>query len=212
MGGLTSLGRNDSRERFKLINWFGIVTGIFMIVLPFLGAWWRAEVGAGAIELAISPFYYQINVIGQTLTSPLISYLIIGAQLAVIIGGVFMIIGSLKVDKWWGEKLMRFGAMKVFWLLIILLIILLIGALIMNNFLPNAIAGSIEGEANINLNIPYIIGSATTTIEAPGISIMAPIENSLTPVFGLAALTAVLGILARIYHNKLMDKLCIESD
>jgi len=44
------------RFDLKLINWLGLITGILMILLPFTGPWWTAEVGEGAAEMALSPF------------------------------------------------------------------------------------------------------------------------------------------------------------
>lgn len=201
-------------ERLKIINWFGIGAGILMLILPFLGAWWQAEVGSGAMELAFSPFYYHVSFLEQTLSSPLVSFFILAAQLTIIIGGVLMITGSIATDQWWGKKLMRFGAMKVFWFLIMLIALLLLGAFFVNNFLPNMLSGMAGGGGGMTtqLQVPYIMGSSTSTIQASGATISAPISTSLTPMFWVAVLTAGLGIAARIYHGRLVKKLGVEVD
>ncbi|KXB03135.1 hypothetical protein AKJ48_04190 [candidate division MSBL1 archaeon SCGC-AAA261O19] len=210
----TTLQGNKLKERLKIINWFGIGAGILMLALPFLGAWWQAEVGTGAMELAFSPFYYHVSFLEQTLTSPLVGYFILAAKLMIIIGGALMITGSMATDRWWGKKLMRFGAMKVFWFLIILIALLLLGAFFVNNFLPGILSGMVEGGGGVTtqFQVPYIAGSTTSTIQASGATISAPISTSLTSAFWIAVITAGLGIAARIYHGRLVKKLGVEVD
>lgn len=183
----------------KTVNWFGVAAGALMLILPFLGAWWQMEVGIEAVKLELSPFYYHMSILEQPLTSPLIGYLILAAKLTVIVGGVLMIIGSLITGRWWGRKLMRFGAMKVLWFLVMLLILLVVGAFFLNNFLPSMIGGA---ERNLEIQIPYIIGTSNSIIQSENVDLVAPTRASLTPSFWTAVLTASLGIAARIYHGK----------
>ncbi|MDI6643320.1 MAG: hypothetical protein QMD95_04660, partial [Candidatus Hodarchaeaceae archaeon] len=59
------------------------------------------------------------------------------------------------------------------------------------------------GAIQTNINIPYIAGTATSTISLGGnVSITAPVTLSLTGVFWIAVAVAVLGIVARIYHRR----------
>lgn len=199
-------------DRLKVINWFGIATGVLMIVLPFLGAWWQATVGTGALQLGFSPFYYHVAILGQPITSSLVGFFILAAKLTVIIGGGLMIVGSLTTDRWWGKKLMRFGAMKVFWFVIMLIGLLLVGAFLANNFLPDMLSNMAGGGASIQLDIPYVIGTSTSSIQAQNATISAPITASLTFEFVIAVITAGLGIVTRIYHGRLVDKLDVDVD
>lgn len=192
------------KMRMKIVNWFGVAAGVLMIILPFLGAWWHAEVGIGALKLELSPFYYHMSILEQPLASPLIGYLILAAKLTVIIGGFLMILGSLTTDRWWGRKLMRFGAMKVLWFLTILLILLLVGTFFMNNFLPDLIGA---GSGNVKIQIPYIVGTSTSIIQSENVTLIAPTSASLTLSFWVAVLTASLGIIARSYHGKIEERL-----
>lgn len=197
--GLRKSPNEGIKMRVKTVNWFGVAAGGLMLILPFLGAWWQVELGVEAMKLELSPFYYHMSVLEQPLTSPLVEYLILAAKLTVIVGGSLMIVGSLKTDRWWGRKLMRFGAMKVLWFLVMLLIILVAGAFFINYFLPNLVGGE---AGSVEIQVPYIVGTSNSVIQSEGVTVTAPTSASLTQSFWLAVLTAFLGIAARIYHGR----------
>lgn len=185
------------------MNWFGLVAGALMLLLPFLGPWWSATVGTGAIDLAMSPFDYRISLLEQPITSTLIEYFLLAAKLSVMIGGALMIAGSVGPKRWWGRRLVRFGAMRVFWMIIGLIGFLLVGALVMNIILPGLMSGMLEG-GSMQINVPYVEGATTSTIQVDAVTITAPITASLTEIFWVAVLVAALGVAARIYHRRFM--------
>ena len=190
--------------RLPPINWFGLVAGALMLVLPFLGMWWSATVGNRAMEIALSPFDYRANLLEQPITSTLIGYFLLAAKLSVMIGGALMIAGSVGAKRWWGRRLVRFGAMRVFWMIIGLIGVLLIGALGMNSILPGLMSGMLDG-GSMQINVPYVEGTTTSTIEAgDAVTVTAPITASLTGIFWVAVLVAALGVVARIYHRRFM--------
>jgi hypothetical protein len=207
----SKLRTSGLKGHLKVINWIGVVAGVLMLTLPFMGPWWRAEVGTDAMNLAFSPFHYSADFLGLPITSTLVGYFILAAQLTVVIGGALLLTGSLMTDRWWGKKLMRFGAMKVFWMMIMFLVVMLLGAFAMNEFLPNMMSDMAEG-GSVQVNVPYIAGSTTSTIQMEGATITAPITASLTGVFWVAVLTASLGLGARIYHGRLMKKLGVSTE
>ncbi|TES83164.1 MAG: hypothetical protein E3J91_03630 [Hadesarchaea archaeon] len=192
------------KRRLPPMNWFGLVAGALMLLLPFLGPWWRATVGTGAMDIALSPFDYSISLLGQSISSTLVGYFLLAAKLSVIIGGVLMIAGSVGPKRWWGRRLVRFGAMKVFWMVIGLIALLLLGAFFLESILPNLMSGMVEG-GTMQFNVPYVEGVATSTIQmGDAATITAPITASLTEIFWVAILVAALGIAARIYHRRLV--------
>ncbi|MEA1904521.1 MAG: hypothetical protein U9M97_01390 [Candidatus Hadarchaeota archaeon] len=195
------------KARLLLVNWFGVAAGVLMLVLPFMGSWWQATVGTEALEFSFSPFNYDASLMDQPLTSHLVGYFMLAAKLVVIIGGVLMLAGSLMPTRWWGKRLVRFGAMKVFWMIVMIIVMLLVGAFFMNKFLPGIISGMAEGEGEVQLNVPYIAGTTTSSIQAENATLTAPVNTSLTVVFWMAVLVAGLGIGARIYHGRLLRKL-----
>ena len=191
------------KTRLPPLNWFGLVAGVSMLVLPFLGFWWRATVGTGVAEVALSPFDYHISLLGQPITSTVIGYFLLAAKLSVIIGGALMIAGSVGAKRWWSRRLARFGAMKVFWMLVGLILLLVLGAFFLKSLLPSLLAGMVGGAGAMQLNVPYITGTTTSMIQmGEAATVSAPITASLTEVFWVAVVVAALGIAARIYHRR----------
>ena len=200
MKAVSSFGR---LELLKRVNLFGIIAGILMLALPFMGPWWRATVGTGAADVALSPFDYDVSLLEQPITSTLIGYFLLAARLSVVIGGALMIAGSVGPKRWWGRRLVRFGAMRVFWMIIGLIAILLVGAVFVNNILPSFLGGIVEEEVAMQLNLPYVTGATTSSIQVGDTAtITAPITASLTEIFWVAVLVAALGVAARIYHRR----------
>lgn len=201
--------REKSEETWNMreINWIGLATGILMLILPFMGVWWKVVVGTGAFKIAISPFKYEILLAGETLTSPLVSYFIIAAKLTLLGGGSLMIVGSLAGRRWWGRKLVGWGAMKATWMLIFLIAALSIGTLLMNKFLPSFLTGMFEEGGSAQLELPYLIGTGHASIQPQeGVTISGPITASLTPSFWMAVVTAGMGVGTKIYQNKILEK------
>jgi len=130
------MARTNWRKVVRRINWFGVIAGILMIVLPFAGMWWRFTVGTGAIDLTTSPFGITTTAFGQTIESTLARYIFLGATISIIIAGLFVLFASLLPEQWWSIRLMEFGATKVFWMAISLVMSPLIGAFIVNKILP----------------------------------------------------------------------------
>ncbi len=204
------------KRRLGSINWFGLVAGALMLIIPFLGPWWQATVGTGAMEVALSPFDYSISLLGQPISSTLVGYFLLAAKLSVIIGGLLMIVGSVGAKRWWGRRLVRFGAMKVFWMLIGLIVLLVLGAFLLNSILPGMLSGMAGGAGGVTMqiNAPYIIGSTMSTVQIGTMAtITAPITASLTWVFWFAVVVAALGFAARIYHRRFTvpKKLMVKS-
>ncbi len=194
-----------SQETTRLsINFLGIVAGMLMIMLPFLGPWWIARVGEGAMEIALSPFDISITLLGQPIQSDLVDLGLLATKIAMIVTGVLLIIGSLSSRSWWSKHLVRLGVMKPFWAVVGLIVLLVISAILINNVLHHVISNFVEvSGVTMEFQVPYIIGRSTTTIDVGGIAtITAPIQLSLTTPFYAAIAVSVLGIAARIYHRR----------
>ncbi len=202
---MLGMEKEDFLSQLSLINWFGIAGGCLMLILPFVGAWWRFGAGTGVLELSLSPFYYSFTAVGESLSSQLVNYVILGAKLVAIIGGVFMITGSVASSRWWGRKLLKWGSLKVLWLLVSLLAVILIGTIFANEFLPSLLSQASGG--GVSLNLPYLWGVGQAEIQmGEGAKLTAPLTAEFTPTFLLAIATVDLGIGARIYNGRISDK------
>jgi len=196
------LGSSDSIMRS--INVFGVVAGVLMVALPFLGPWWIARAGTGAVEVALSPFDVSVSVLGQTVRSDLVWLFLLAEKIAMVIAGSFMVMGSISPNAWWSKRLVRFGVMKPFWAVVGLVVMVVAGAFLVNNILPNFISNMTGGTgASIQLQVPYLVGTADSVIQAGSqLTITAPVNVSLTMTFWVAVATAVLAIMARINHRR----------
>ncbi len=185
--------------KLSAINWFGLIAGILMLVLPFAGPWWHTTVGTGAADVGISPFNVDITAFGEPMSVPIIWYVVLGARLLILATGALMLAGSLAPRRWWSGRLVRFGSTKVLWMIIGLIGFAIVGALI-----ANAVFG---------LNVPYLSGSATQTLRGDefqffgfslpeGVTATFLIAMTLTKAFTLAIIVAALAIVARVYHRR----------
>jgi uncharacterized protein YacL len=186
----------------RRINWFGVIAGVMMLIIPFTGAWWNFRVGTGAIEVATAPYYISVTALGQPMSSDLTTYITLGVKISIILAGVFLLLASLFVDEWWSKRLFKFGALKVLWSVIGLIVMLVIMSIAVNKLLPNYVS-QLKG-----FSIPTISGSTTSvlTMSMGGSqgTVTIPISMGLTGAFGFAVVAAVFGVLARIYHRRLV--------
>jgi hypothetical protein len=194
--------------RFWLVrfNWPGLVTGVSMLALPFLGFWWVAKAGEGAAELAFSPFDLRVVIAGKVLHSTLIELFLLAAKIAFILGGIFMILSSAFPHRWWSRYLQRFGVMRPFWSVIKLVVMAVVGTFFLTTILPLLIPhfiGEAGDQVRMEMDIPYLSGSGQATITSELSEISAPINLALTETFWLAVVTAGLGITARVYQRKI---------
>jgi hypothetical protein len=135
----------------RTINWFGLVAGVLILTLPFMGTWWVGRAGTGAVQIALSPFDINISFFGQTLQSSLVGLFFLFTKITFVIAGTFLILSSLLPTQWWSKRLFRFGVMKPFSQVIFFIILLVIGALFANILLPNLLS-SILGGAGLQIN------------------------------------------------------------
>ena len=175
---------------FKRVNWVGIVAAIAMLILPFLGAWWRVSAGGEAITTSVSPFNVDIVILGEEISIPIIWYVCLGAKLTIFAGGIIMLLGSIAGGRWWSKKLISFGYSKVPFMVVGLVAMAAIGAWAANTWL--------------GLNLPYVVGSSISTLSFDEADVVLPFSAALTPTFWAAVVVAALAIAARIYHRRLM--------
>ncbi len=192
---------NDG-NRMNGVNWPGVLVGVLMFFIPFSGAWWRVSVG-DVLDFAVSPFYYEINVMGSPMTISLLEYAIPAMQLLFLIGGVAVIVGSVSKGMWWEEQMKRFGLRKAVWIPVSFTVMLFIGALLLNSIFPQMVQmNEMDPEAeqmDVDPDLPYVVGSSNSVVEMDSMTVSAPVEKSLTGSFWLAFITVFLAVLAAKY-------------
>jgi len=84
-----------------------------------------------------------------------------------------------------------------------LIALLLVGAFFLNSILPSFLGGMVGEDVAMQLNVPYVTGTTTSTIQVGDVAtVTAPITTSLTNIFWVAVVAAALGVAARIYHRR----------
>ncbi len=119
----------------------------------------------------------------------------------VLITGALTILRSFFVDKWWGPKLVRFGTYRILTMVIGLVII----AAVILPVMGNRINQMADLPANFNFNIP-VQGEEVINFQQNGMELAVGIHCHFTTIFFLACVIAVMGIISRIYLNKMLEK------
>jgi hypothetical protein len=176
----------------------GLIAGALMLLLPFLGPWWQASLGEIA-RVRISPFGYEINILGESFSSTLFDCLLFGVKLSFLLGGALLLLGSLFPNKWWSRRFVRFGATKALWLVISLVCVLLVAASLLNRIVPSLA----EGKGKLMFNLPYLSGSSVVEVSSQDVEIKVPLQLSFTWTFWLAVVVGALGLAARVMSGRM---------
>lgn len=193
----------DWRALLLSINWFGVTVGILMLVLALSGAaWWHVNIGGGAIATSVSPFNVELSTFGASMSIPLITFFCIGARIAVSIAGILLLIGSIFTARWWSKKLVNYGALKLLWMIIGIvamgILMGVIGPALVSGMTPSGTGTQTQ------MNLPTLSGSGNLSVQMDGANLSSPITMALDGAFFLAIVAAALGVVARIYHRRLV--------
>jgi len=178
----------------KIVNWPGLacaVTASTLVLLSFLytSPWWQVEIGDNVARANISPLNYNANLIGTSIEVPIIWFANLIFKLTFIACAVALFMYSVATQKPYSKKLLNFAYKKPI-IVFILFVVVLVGTLY--------IAGNFIG-----IGVP-LSGASTLTMSAGEDTANVPISTSFTWVFWLAAATAVLALVAKIYDWKII--------
>jgi hypothetical protein len=180
------------------INWPGLVAGLLVSALPFLGTWWTLILGTGALIFIASPFGVHLSIFGESLHSPLIWWLGLALQLCVLYIGLLLLIGSLLAGTHRyaaiAKLFVQFSARKLLWLLLAF-----VAALFVFSFLANHLS-ELAG-LPFPVHLPYLVGRTSIAAGIDGLRVTIPLYMGFTRAFAVAVLAAILGIVARQYQQ-----------
>lgn len=180
------------------VNWFGLAGGIAIFVLidvSLFSPWWILTVGQGLVKANVSPIYTNFDFVGTKFTVPLLWALNVASILTMASGGAAMLIYSVKPNKKYSNRLLRFGYAKP--LISVILFICVLFAL-------QQIIKMV-----VSLNVP-IFGTATSIIPPSrtyGAVVTVLMSAEFQWPFYLAITAATLCIAARFYHKKIIPPL-----
>jgi hypothetical protein len=173
------------------INIVGVVSGLITLYLAILGgSWWVATGGAGgeSFHAFISPFTFEVSILGNPLGVPLIEWLILASRIAFILAGLELIVASVLVHKDWSKSFIR---LRILWTAILFVGSIYIGITLVQNI--TGIAIPLQGTTVLTYDVP---GQAQTfTVEVP-------INTYFTHTFEVALVGGVSALLAKILHGR----------
>lgn len=180
----------------RVVNWYGFAAGVLTVVVLVISLfipWWQLTVGDNLMKVNASPVNTNFGLFGTNFTLPLLYALNIVSVLTFSTSGLIMLFYSLNPTKAYAKQLLGFSYKKPLFSLVTFLSSLLI---------ITSIASL------LNINIP-LLGSSTMTVPASvalGVQINASVSGSFQLPFYLAIATAVLCIVARLRHKKVIAK------
>lgn len=170
----------------------GVVSGVITLGLAIVGGpWWVTVGGTGgeAFHAGISPFAFDISIMGNPLNIPVIYWLNVAARIAFILAGLEITVASILVKKSWSKS---FISLRALWTSLLFFISIYIGLTVLQRILGISIP--LYGQSLLTYTFP--IQSLAFTVEVST-------QAYFTTTFELALIGGILAIVARIIHGRL---------
>lgn len=177
----------------RKVNVVGVASGVITVALALVGGpWWVAVGGeAGqAFHAGISPFAFDIAILGNPLIIPVVTWINLAARIAFILAGVEITVASLFLQKAWSK---RFISLRALWTSLVFVISIFIALQVVHSMVGIAIP--LFGDARLTYTLP--IQDLTVTAEVPT-------QTYFTLTFELALVSGILAIVARMIHGRLI--------
>ena len=177
------------------INWFGLAGGalvLALIVVSLFVPWWQLIIGDDLVTTNVSPLNTNFDLMGTSLSIPLIFALNIASLVSLAAGGIVMLIYSIKPLESYSNKLLGFAYRKPLFSVVFFLAGL---------FLTITVIGSL-----FSVNVP-LLGSQVTTLPmeyTQGITLRVLMNAGFQWPFLMALASAGLCVGARFYHKKIV--------
>lgn len=175
------------------MNWFGLagaVATLVVIAISMFVSWWQLSAGDSLISANVSPLYTSFSVMGNSFTLPIVFAVNLSCVLLSLIGGVLMLVYSVRPTKSYAKTLLTFSFLTP----LFFVVIFLVGLFALASIVP----------AMFQLSFP-LLGSASIQLPssiANGVNVSVQVTASFLWPFYLAVASAVLCIGARFYHKR----------
>jgi len=178
------------------VNWFGLAGGIsavFLIVISIFVPWWRLMIGDNIVTANVSPVYTNFDFKGSSFTIPLLFALNIGCIILLAVGGIVILVYSLKPDASYSKVLLKSG----YWQPLFAVIVFIVGLVVMT-FVVRSVW---------SIDVP-LMGAGLTTLPAnltQGATVNVLMEAGFQWPFILALAAAAFCIAAKLYDKKMVS-------
>ncbi|MDD1666865.1 MAG: hypothetical protein LUO96_00210 [Methanomicrobiales archaeon] len=190
-------GQDQAGGGLDRLNYPGLLAGIALVILPFLGAWWTFSLGTDALVIALSPFEVLVTSFGKEITSPLITSLNIALKLVMIYYGVLLIAGSIlraqEERRSLSDILVRASARKFLWLVILFVVSVAIADFAINEAFSRM---------GVPAQVPYFFGKSAFALQVGPVAMTVPVIQGFTLMFGIAVLVALIALAASYYQDR----------
>ncbi len=182
----------------RAINWFGLVAGILtlvVIVISMFLPWWQLTIGDNLLTINASPIYTNFGLLGDSFTIPLLLAINISTILLFTAGGIVMLIYSFIPSKPYAKHLLGFSWKKPLYALI---------------FFAVGLLATVGIAGYLGFNVP-LMGTAAFSIPeqwtfGTGFNFNTQLTANFLIPFWLAVPTAILCVLARVYHSRIPEE------
>jgi hypothetical protein len=144
--------------------------------------------GGESFHAFISPFMFDVSILGNSLGVPLIEWLILASRIAFILAGLEILVASLLIHKDWSKSFIR---LRILWTALIFVGSIYVGITLVQNI--TGIAIPLQGTAVLTYDIPG---------QAQSFTVEAPINTYFTPTFEVALVGSISALLAKILHGR----------
>jgi len=171
-------------------------SALLTLYIVLAGAPWWICVGGSphnpAVNIAISPFFFEVEVLGSPITMKMIPYLILSSQLEAAFWSFALLVGSLLPSRRWARHLLNCAILSA-----------------AAFFGAGILLVSFFGERLARVTVP-VVGQAIlerelTVMGRPAMLTM-PLNAQFTEFFWLAIAAGLLALTARLLRRKL-DKI-----
>jgi hypothetical protein len=175
------------------VNWFGLAGGFLILigtVVAVFVPWWQVTIGENLVQANVSPFGTHFDLFGATFMIPLLWALNIVALLGFVAAGIIMLVYSVIPNRSYSLHLLGFAYKKPLFGVIFFVV---------TSFLLTVLIAELIG-----IYVP-LSGSAVSTLSerfSQSATISVVVTSAFLWPFWLAVMSAVLCILARIYHQR----------
>jgi hypothetical protein len=193
------------------LNWFALAAGVLMLVVVALSIftpWWKLQIGNGTGFIAVNanPFYTNISVLRLNFVIPILFAINIATIALFTASGVIFIIYSIKPTKSYSKHLLSYGWKRPLYTIIGFILVIVVILYVV----PDVI-NSMGHTSTVPVPLVPLIGSSVIQLSSGIFGNSNSIQIGITVIttfeytFYLGVAAAVLGIVARIYHRKVVS-------
>jgi len=187
---------------------------LVVVALSIFVPWWKLQIGSGTgfVTINASPFYTNFGVLHLNFVIPILFAINIATMALFTASGIIFIIYSVKPAKSYSKHLLSYGWKRPIYTLVgfIVVIMLII-------YVAPDIVNTMGHTSTVNVPIVPLMGSSVIQLpsnifgNSNSVQIGITVITTFEYTFYLAVVATALGIAARIYHRRIVEKAVISS-